>query len=111
MAILKKILTNVSGHTKTIINRELQHNESFEIPQSIWAKAADSDDLKNDIIAGLVLVSDGSNILSVDNALEHLGIYQVVTASGSSFDEDLILVDYDGVTLTDHYGNVLKDRD
>ncbi|NJO48140.1 MAG: hypothetical protein HC840_00330 [Leptolyngbyaceae cyanobacterium RM2_2_4] len=85
MAALRKIIKNISGSTRQILNRSLAHNESYEIPYSQWMKAGDSELLAADITAGLVQVSDGTNTYSAAAGVAYLKKFEIINASDVPF--------------------------
>lgn len=71
MAIVK-ILKNVSGTTRNVLNRQLANNESYTLPHNQWAKLAIHDSTLADIAAGLVVVNNGTSNLSISAGLAHI---------------------------------------
>lgn len=86
MGYIIKILRNVSGSTKNILNRQLSNNESYTVPYGQWAKAVDENLLINDITNGLIIVNDGTSDLSPSNGIDHLKKYYIDTAEQTPFD-------------------------
>lgn len=83
---LRKILKNVSGATRQILNVSVPNNSSHEIPHGQWGKAMDNGLLLADITAGLIVVNDGSSDLSISKGLVHLGKYHIESADKVIFD-------------------------
>lgn len=82
---LRKILKNVSGATRQILNVSVANNGTHEIPHGQWGKAMDNGLLIADITAGLIIVNDGSSDLSIPNGLVHLGKYHIESADKVTF--------------------------
>lgn len=82
---ITKILKNVSGSTRNILNRELANNESYTIPHNQWAKAIINELTIADIVAGLVVVNNGTSDLSPSAGLVHLLKYDT-SANYVTFD-------------------------
>jgi len=81
-----KILKNVSGSVRNVLNTELQDNESYNIPYSQWAKLADHGPTLDDIQAGLVVVNDGAVDLSITDALNLIRRFDLQISEEVPFD-------------------------
>lgn len=64
-----KILKNVSGATRNVLNRELADSEAYTVPYSQWTKLADHQPTLDDIQSGVVVINNGSIDLSISEGL------------------------------------------
>lgn len=83
---LTKIIRNVSGADRQVINRVLANNESFTIPYHLWLECASDTTLAADISAGNLIVNDGTSDLSIAEGLELIQRFQFDSANKISFD-------------------------
>lgn len=83
---LTKIIRNVSGADRQVINRVLANNESFTIPYHLWLECASNTTLAADISAGNLIVNDGTSDLSIAEGLELIQRFQFDSANKISFD-------------------------
>lgn len=86
---ITKILRNVSGSTRNVLNRQLSNNESYTIPYSQWTKLADHQPTLDDIQSGVVVVNDGTSDLSVLDAFELIRRFDTQDANEVSFDNSV----------------------
>lgn len=83
---ITKILRNVSGATRNVLNRQLANEESYTIPFSQWTKLAEHEPTLNDITAELVVVNNGTSDLSVVDAFKLISRFDVQEAAETAFD-------------------------
>jgi len=81
-----KILKNVSGAVRNVLNIELQNNESHQLPFSQWTKLLDHGPTLDDIQNGLVIVNNGSVDLSIIDALKLIRRFDVQDSEETPFD-------------------------
>lgn len=84
--MITKILKNVSGSVRNVLNSELQNNESYQIPYSQWAKLADHGPTLDDIQNGLVVVNNGSVDLSIADAFKLVARFDAQDSEETPFD-------------------------
>lgn len=86
MAQIVKILRNVSGATRNVLNRETLDGESFTVPYTQWIKLTEHTPTLDDITAGLVIVNDGTVDLSVPDAFKLIRRFDIQDATETPFD-------------------------
>jgi hypothetical protein len=86
MAQIVKILRNVSGATRNILNIEVADTASYVVPYNQWVKLTEHQPTLDDIIAGLVIVNNGTTDLSVPNAFKLIKRFDVQDAEETPFD-------------------------
>lgn len=86
MSDIIKILRNVSGATRNVLNRQLADAESYTIPYSQWTKLADHTITLDDITAGYVVVNNGTVDLSVTDAFKLIKRFDIQDATDTPFD-------------------------
>lgn len=85
MALIKR-LKNISGNTLQILNRDIAHNSYYEIPEQLWWELANDASTSAAVSAGQIIVNDGSQDLTIDDALRLIKRYQDVEALDVSYD-------------------------
>lgn len=73
----KRIIKNVSGVTKQILNRDVPNNSEYDIPPHFWSEAAIDDEIKSLILSGDYILNNGTQDMPVDVA-----IYSITSLGG-----------------------------
>lgn len=71
-----KIIRNESGETRRILNRDISHGESYDIPSGQWMKLYMDDSIRSYITSGDYIVNDGTTDLSAEAGLIHIDRFQ-----------------------------------
>ena len=68
----KKIVINNTGGIYQIINRDVEHGSSYDVPPALWFEASNNIALHSLISSGDMIVNDGFVNLPITVALQHI---------------------------------------
>lgn len=71
MAIIKRLKNN-SGSTKFILSRDVDDQAYYNIPVNLWLQVNNDTDITDDIVAGDLIVNNGTDDLNVTDGLNWL---------------------------------------
>jgi len=74
--MLRKIIKNLSGEKKQILNRDVADGDSYDVPINQWLKLYDSVDIRQHINTGVYIMNDGTQDLSPINAIKMIELFQ-----------------------------------
>jgi len=85
-----KILKNVSGSTLQILNRDIENNDSYDIPSHLWLELSGDAEIRTLVEDEDIIVNDGTNDLDITEGLNHLSKFQEDSAGAANFSYEFI---------------------
>lgn len=76
MALLTKIIKNVSGETRQILKRDVANNSQYDIPSHLWLELADDTAIHDYITSGDYIVNNGTSDLSASDGVKFVKKFQ-----------------------------------
>lgn len=101
----KRIIKNLSGSTKQILNRDIDNGDQYDIPSHLWLELIDNTEIHTLIATGDYIVNDGEYDLPIRQAIGLIRFNQSVVL------EHYTLVQEDGELIGNGQKLFLHDED